>query len=517
MNLCLELVADELAHYPSHILRRNKISQRRLQMKGVGIYRRGMNFSSDICYMVSAKNVTDRFNCPNNTTLIVIGSVNDGIFERANSDILILEGEMRKEDFYDIFNEISDIFVKYQEIDHRLYETVSKNEGFEKVVTIGQELFNNPVIIFDQNYCVMNNLDYEIPGITWSVDPWSGSKILPLDAINTIKTSPEYIHKKADGGIFFISEDYFPCNMILASVKKKLRITVAVLETQAPLMESHRILAKYFADFIHLTFNKNYIHTGHPVRFENFLKELLDNHQMEQACIDRYLLSMNWKNTDTYICMTYQTSRWDKVGVVYYNVCTNLELQFPGSFAFYYDDAIIFLVNLTQQGLERQQLIYWLSSFLTEGVFRVGISYDFFEFHTFPSYYLQTLGALEMGTKYAPDEWCYDFRDYVFYYFLHYGTSRIDGRHLCFPGIVQLYIYDTKNQTDLLHTLRVYIQCERNVALTVKNLYIHRNTLYQRLRKIEAILDADLNDEKVRLFIHLSYQFVEHLSLEPVL
>ena len=190
--------------------------------------------------------------------------------------------------------------------------------------------------------------------------------------------------------------------MILASVKKKLRITVAVLETQAPLMESHRILAKYFADFIHLTFNKNYIHTGHPVRFENFLKELLDNHQMEQACIDRYLLSMNWKNTDTYICMTYQTSRWDKVGVVYYNVCTNLELQFPGSFAFYYDDAIIFLVNLTQQGLERQQLIYWLSSFLTEGVFRVGISYDFFEFHTFPSYYLQTLGALEMGTKYAP-------------------------------------------------------------------------------------------------------------------
>ena len=44
--------------------------------------------------------------------------------------------------------------------------------------------------------------------------------------------------------------------------------------------------------------------SGHSLRFEDFLKELLYDTQIEQAVIDRYLLAMDWKNGDNYLLVT---------------------------------------------------------------------------------------------------------------------------------------------------------------------------------------------------------------------
>ena len=37
-------------------------------------------------------------------------------------------------------------------------------------------------------------------------------------------------------------------------------------------------------------------------------------------------------------------------------------------------------------------------------------------------------------------------------------------------------------------------------------LYIHRNTLYQRLSKIEALITSNLNNPETRLYLQISYQ-----------
>lgn len=62
--------------------------------------------------------------------------------------------------------------------------------------------------------------------------------------------------------------------------------------------------------------------------------------------------------------------------------------------------------------------------------------------------------------------------------------------------------------TELEQTLRCYIACNRSVATTAEKLHIHTNTLYLRLRKVEELLQVDLNDSedwmKVYLACHLS-------------
>ncbi|WP_338470994.1 helix-turn-helix domain-containing protein [Niallia sp. XMNu-256] len=62
--------------------------------------------------------------------------------------------------------------------------------------------------------------------------------------------------------------------------------------------------------------------------------------------------------------------------------------------------------------------------------------------------------------------------------------------------------------SDLELTLRTYVAANRSIPETAQQLHIHQNTLYHRIRKIEEILDVDLNDSedwlKLLLACHLS-------------
>ncbi|RHW39838.1 GAF domain-containing protein [Lysinibacillus yapensis] len=68
-----------------------------------------------------------------------------------------------------------------------------------------------------------------------------------------------------------------------------------------------------------------------------------------------------------------------------------------------------------------------------------------------------------------------------------------------------------ENKEELLHTLFVYIKNNRSMTATAKQLHIHTNTLYHRIKKIEEILDLDFNHYedylKVQLAVYLYYTF----------
>lgn len=59
----------------------------------------------------------------------------------------------------------------------------------------------------------------------------------------------------------------------------------------------------------------------------------------------------------------------------------------------------------------------------------------------------------------------------------------------------KLRLLQTANQT-LIHTLKLFIQSNKNQKQTAKELHIHPNTLYYRLKKVEELLEIDFTNEK---------------------
>lgn len=70
--------------------------------------------------------------------------------------------------------------------------------------------------------------------------------------------------------------------------------------------------------------------------------------------------------------------------------------------------------------------------------------------------------------------------------------------------------HETKDE--LLHTLFTYVQNNRSMATTAKELHIHTNTLYHRIKKVEDILKIDFNHYedhlKVLLAVYLYNTFM---------
>lgn len=75
--------------------------------------------------------------------------------------------------------------------------------------------------------------------------------------------------------------------------------------------------------------------------------------------------------------------------------------------------------------------------------------------------------------------------------------------------------YDTKNGASLLDTLQVYFQQNADLNQTAEKLFMHSNTLRYRLKKIEEILDTDLQrfDNRLNLYLACKIAKIREASL----
>ena len=63
--------------------------------------------------------------------------------------------------------------------------------------------------------------------------------------------------------------------------------------------------------------------------------------------------------------------------------------------------------------------------------------------------------------------------------------------------------YDCKNDAELIKTLECYFQCNKNLRVTAETLFVHKNSIIYRIKKIEALLGKKLNDCETRFNLQL--------------
>ncbi len=64
--------------------------------------------------------------------------------------------------------------------------------------------------------------------------------------------------------------------------------------------------------------------------------------------------------------------------------------------------------------------------------------------------------------------------------------------------------HDAATEKDLLKTLEAYLDCGGSLVEAAQALYIHRNTLVNRIERIQALCPVDLRDPTDRLNLHIA-------------
>jgi len=73
--------------------------------------------------------------------------------------------------------------------------------------------------------------------------------------------------------------------------------------------------------------------------------------------------------------------------------------------------------------------------------------------------------------------------------------------------------YDTQCGSQLVETLKLYIELNGSVNLVSEEMYCHRNTTNYRIKKIRALLDLDLDNREVLFQLQMAFYVREYLSI----
>lgn len=95
------------------------------------------------------------------------------------------------------------------------------------------------------------------------------------------------------------------------------------------------------------------------------------------------------------------------------------------------------------------------------------------------------------------------YEDYIIYdlmYNIRNTKTVINLERITFK---RLESYDKKNKSQLTKTLIEYIDSDFSIVVSAEKLFIHKNTMYNRIDKISEILDMDLNDNNNKFIVLL--------------
>lgn len=110
--------------------------------------------------------------------------------------------------------------------------------------------------------------------------------------------------------------------------------------------------------------------------------------------------------------------------------------------------------------------------------------------------------ALTLPKLLGKDCYVQKFADLGIYYPI-FCQSQDEIKRFCWDTLGKIIEYDNKTEGELLPTLRKLLDSSLNMKSTADSLFIHVNTLYYRVNKIEELLEIDFNsmDSRVNLFI----------------
>lgn len=139
---------------------------------------------------------------------------------------------------------------------------------------------------------------------------------------------------------------------------------------------------------------------------------------------------------------------------------------------------------------------------------QVGIGRPFIQPAGAITSYAEARKAFELCDTLRPEHGVLHYDDLGVYKLLHHVTDPQEVDRFLAETVQPLVEYDRKNNTDLLHTLEVYLECGSLRRMT-EVLFAHYNTILYRMERIRKLLPLDLDNPKHRLTLDMGLKLLK--------
>lgn len=431
---------------------------------------------------------------------------------------------------YPIMEEILDIQVKrlqyYKEIHDQFTALSLANESEEKIIKTLENLIGNPVALFDRNFLCLASTsphltNFEIVAKNYHVDK---SELMKFPHYRQVV---KYHEQKEKIG-----------HQIVVQIETINHIKTYLLigEMNKPLHELDFIAVENAATSLSLELVKKFAIAEVDKRFKNDLLEQIIEGKLPSSLLyhDANLIGWNIegsfavvllklrKNTDR--ISTKKTKRGLSSG--------NEQTLLDESIYRYLPEAItgnksglkvvLWRVNREdRQWLNKikdriSSIIDWVKKQDNEIMIQVGIGTLSEDVDTISESYIKARDALEYGEVLNGKESVTSYSELGVFRMLGQFTNTEDLKSFIPPSLQTLLDYQQANKSDLLTTLKVFLQCNQNATKASQQLFIHHKTAVYRIERIKEITGMNFDDAEEMLLVQIGLKITELLEREKL-
>lgn len=410
---------------------------------------------------------------------------------------------------------------KAEEIHNRLLEVVLKGGGFRRLCQSLSELVGNPVLILDKaGECLAS---YPDPNLTcdYSMDEllenWGQSQV-SFSGLGANRWHPAELN---------FGEKAQPIVLVPIGLNDGITGVLLTIECNKKIDQHEARAMEYASTIAALIFAKEraVYDAERQIKVELLEDLITGNFQYEEVIIRRAsFLNFNIKkplavfilDIDGFERYFIEVAKKDE-GTVQtlkeeiLQLCHNAFFGYPGGAMLQMkSDGVVGLVPVTSAQDERlfqekcrhiaeQVKVKYSSVTVSIGVGRVysGIG-------NIKKSHKEADIALRVGRHIHGNACVSFFKDLGSYQFLY---ELIGSESVAFfqnEIIDKIKLYDAQNNTALYDTLVCYFKNDRNFKLTAEEMFVHRNSVIYRIKKIEEITGLSLNDPEQRFNLQLS-------------
>ena len=143
---------------------------------------------------------------------------------------------------------------------------------------------------------------------------------------------------------------------------------------------------------------------------------------------------------------------------------------------------------------------------------QVGLSRGFTGIADFRTAFIEAREALSFGKAYGIMENVFDYGNYTLFMIFRAASMREDLMTYVEPSLREIIEYDEKENAHLRETLQVFVMSGCSIKDTAGYLYLHRNTVIYRIRKIQELTGIDITDIRMRLRMLISFAIMDYLE-----
>ncbi len=278
-------------------------------------------------------------------------------------------------------------------------------------------------------------------------------------------------------------------------------------------------LIKFVADIACLIMKRDmgYLHAPSDEKYF-FIHDLIEGRILDEKTCKARSSSLHWNVSDHYRVLTLlpKDSLEHTKKASLSQLQKNLEKKIPKITAFLYGDTLKAVVPVNEDTIIDGQFFADIMEFLKKENLEAGISKSTDRLIDMKDANIASEKALYYGRLLKSDEILFFYNKYSIYHVLECCDEHIDIMQFCHSAIIKLANYDRIHQTDLLATMRTFLYSGQNIAESAAKLFIHRNTLNNRLQKIDDLIHVELQDSESVFHLMLSYHILEYIGANKI-